>query len=302
MFDMFGTDEQSSLNAIVLPETEPVSSREMLSWEKELVGFYVSEHPLNQLSADLSDTITCFCGEINEAMHGKTVVVAGVVDWVRHHLTKKGDPMAFVHLEDIQGSITVVVFPRTFAATRDLWQEDRILIVRGKVDAERREPQILCESVQDHVVIARASEAEPSHVANSTGRYAPQNTTQYKPAAHTITPRTQEVTGEIREKTTPEENTSPLPQQSQQQTAAQPSSCHLNITITQTGDQAQDKNRVLQIYKLLQRSHGRDRFTFYVVNGRQRVQIDFPNATTGFTPELSQSLTTMLGQDSLQVL
>ena len=129
-------------SGIRLPEVEPLSRKETLGWEKELVGFYVSEHPLTQVAVNLQDTVTCFCGEISEEMNNQNVVVAGLVEWIRPHVTKRGDPMAFVHLEDIQGSIEVVVFPRVYAATRDLWQEDKILIVRGKVDAERGDPKI----------------------------------------------------------------------------------------------------------------------------------------------------------------
>ncbi|MBN1583418.1 MAG: hypothetical protein JXA89_22100, partial [Anaerolineae bacterium] len=117
-----------------------------------------SEHPLMQVDIDWQSTVTTLCGEVNESMNGQNVVVAGIIDWIRPHLTKKGDPMAFVHIEDIQGGIEVVVFPRSYAAYRDLLQEDKIIIVRGKVDAERGNPKILCDSITDRVQVARPTE------------------------------------------------------------------------------------------------------------------------------------------------
>ena len=172
MFDLFGSVSESasrpgeapgpgaSPGGIRLPEVEPLLRKELLGWEKELVGFYVSEHPLTQVALNLQDTVTCFCGEINEEMNQQNVVVAGLVEWIRPHVTKRGDPMAFVHLEDIQGGIEVVVFPRVYEATRDLWQQDKILVVRGKVDAARGAPKILADSVQDYLLIARPADAQ----------------------------------------------------------------------------------------------------------------------------------------------
>jgi DNA polymerase-3 subunit alpha len=265
MFDLLG-GEQRVRSDIVLPgDAVPVSNREKLNWEKELVGFYVSEHPLHQVAADLRDQISCFCGEINEEMDGQYVTVAGVVDWVRPHVTKKGEQMAFVHIEDIQGSIELVVFPSVYRASRELLQQDKILVVRGKVDAGRGEPKVLCESVQNYVTIARpiveatevatAIEEEPPPRVHGDRNYRPE-----KPA-----PR------------------------------------HLQITIHRTADPEQDRELVRQAYRRLQDHTGDDQFTFWVVNGDYRVQIDFPDATTAYTPELAASLAEMLGQDALQL-
>jgi DNA polymerase-3 subunit alpha len=158
MFDIMGGGS-SAHNSIAFPKkVEPVSNKEKLGWEKELVGFYVSEHPLMQVDIDWQSTVTTLCGEVNESMNGKNVVVAGIIDWIRPHVTKKGDPMAFVHIEDIQGGIEIVVFPRSYATYRDLLQEDKIIIVRGKVDAERGNPKILCDSITDRVQVARPTE------------------------------------------------------------------------------------------------------------------------------------------------
>jgi DNA polymerase-3 subunit alpha len=147
-------------SSIPLPDMPEVPRKEMLAWEKELVGFYVSEHPLQQVAASLDGTVTAFCGEIDEEMAGQKVIIAGVVAWVRPHITKKGDPMAFVNLEDLRGSIEVIVFPNVYEKTRELWLEDKILVVKGRVDTRGRAPKVICESVQDYLVISHPVDEE----------------------------------------------------------------------------------------------------------------------------------------------
>jgi DNA polymerase III alpha subunit len=208
---------------------------------------------------------------VTEEMHGQPATLAGIVSWIRPHVTKKGDLMAFVHLEDVQGSIEVVVFPRTYANTRDLWQEDKILVVRGKVDADGRDPTLICESVQDHVVIARPA-AEGQAVAERPSSYSA---------------RSDGGNGGGR----------PAPGNG----GARHMPRHLQITIRRSGNQEQDKQRVGQVYGMLQQRRGEDQFSFVLVDGKHRVEIDFPNATTSYTYELAQSLRAMLGRDAIHV-
>ena len=264
MFGLFG-GEVSAPGSIVLPQVEDVSRREKLNWEKELLGFYVSEHPLSQLVENLRDTITCLCGSINEEMDGKPIVVAGMVEWVRPHVTKKGDQMAFVHIEDIQGSVEVVVFPRLYKETREVWQEGRIVIVHGRAEVSRGTPKIICERVETKVTVMQLSEDGPSAAVTAQPVQPPPPVTA--PAGNG-------------------ENGHPR---------------HLKIVIHRTADHERDLELVEQAYELLKRRPGHDRFTFIIVNGRQRVEIEFPNQAVAYTPELDSSLRAMLGSDALQI-
>ncbi len=72
----------------------------MLNWERELIGLYVSDHPLSPVIADLTQVVTHFSGQLSEASHNERVRVAGMVTRIRHHQSKAGKPMAFVPLED----------------------------------------------------------------------------------------------------------------------------------------------------------------------------------------------------------
>ena len=134
-----------------LPQVPEASQKEILGWEKELVGTYVSEHPLSRMWVDIEKAITVLTGQIDETMADQQVTLAGVVNSVRTIVTKKGEPMAFAQLEDLQGVIEVVIFPRVWEQTKELWGADRILLVRGKVSLRGREPSVVVESATTQI-------------------------------------------------------------------------------------------------------------------------------------------------------
>jgi DNA polymerase-3 subunit alpha len=162
MFDLPTFAITASL-AADLPPVPDVPRKEVLIWEKELIGAYVSDHPLSRVWADLENTITVLTGQIDETMAGQNVTVAGMVNYVRQIITKKGDPMAFAQIEDLQGTVEVVVFPRLWEESRGLWEPERILVVRGKVSLRGREPSVLADSVTNEIVTVhgRSETARP---------------------------------------------------------------------------------------------------------------------------------------------
>ena len=117
------------------------------------------------IMARLRESVTCFLGEIDETMVGRKVTVAGMINWVRQIYTKNGQPMAFAELEDTHGSIEVVVFSRLYEQTRELWQEGRVVVVRGSVDNKGGQGlKIVCDSVDDKITQTRPA-ASPDHQA-----------------------------------------------------------------------------------------------------------------------------------------
>lgn len=169
-----------------LPPIEEASPKEKLAWEKELVGIYLSEHPLSRVMSDLSNTVTTMCGQINEETANTKVVVAGMVTYVRRLTTKKGDPMAFAGLEDLQGSTEVVIFPRLWQQTQSIWQSDKIVLVRGKVDASGKQAKIIADSATDQVSVAHPADEPPAPEAPVRAPQPPRRTAepsgQYAPA------------------------------------------------------------------------------------------------------------------------
>jgi DNA polymerase-3 subunit alpha len=111
---------------------------ELLRMEKESLGLYVSEHPLSAIRDQLRRKTDCTLAELERRRDGETVLAGGMVASVRTTTTKKGEPMAFVQLEDVTGSVEVVVFNSTYAAARELLVEDIVLVVKGRIDHKQQ--------------------------------------------------------------------------------------------------------------------------------------------------------------------
>lgn len=138
-----GMEEQ-----IDLPSTAGMDRREQLEWEKELIGLYVTDHPLTPYLKILEHKVTHLSGQLGEARQKEKVTVAGVVMRFRHHQTKKGDPMGFATLEDIQGNLELVIFPRAWDRYSDLLKVDAVIAATGQVDNEGSDPKILVDKLE----------------------------------------------------------------------------------------------------------------------------------------------------------
>lgn len=111
--------------------------RELLTWERELMGLYLSQQPLEAFSALLAEQTTPL-NALKPEHDGKQVVVGGIVIEMREITTKKGQKMAFVKLEDELGDTEIILFPSTYQQTIGMWERDRVVIVRGKVNTKDR--------------------------------------------------------------------------------------------------------------------------------------------------------------------
>jgi DNA polymerase III subunit alpha len=114
--------------------TQEFDERELLRLEKETLGLYVSEHPLERVRGELRRKTDCTLSEVERRRDGEIVHVAGIVSGLKQVTTKRGDPMVFATLDDLTGSAEVVVFNSTYAAARDHLEPDRVLVVKGRVD------------------------------------------------------------------------------------------------------------------------------------------------------------------------
>ena len=116
-------------------DVAPMAGDEKLRLEKELLGLYLSDHPLRRISAELAKLADTQAVEVTSALQDTEVRVAGLVREVRRVVTRKGQIMAYATLEDLTGAVDVVLFPRVFEQTRLLFEPDKVLVVQGKVDA-----------------------------------------------------------------------------------------------------------------------------------------------------------------------
>ena len=147
-----GADDDGAEELLAsLPAAAKANPKEALDWEKELVGVYVSSHPLQQMTVDLMNVITHASVDVTEEVAGKGVVVAGIVADVRQITTKKGETMAFVRLEDLQGTIDITVFPRLYTDEKDKFALEKIIIVTGKADVRNGRVSVVADFVRDYV-------------------------------------------------------------------------------------------------------------------------------------------------------
>jgi len=133
---------------IRLPKIPPLESREKLDWERELLGLYLSDHPLSPFMAEIKQSITHYSSQLAEVAHDTKVTVAGAVDEVRTIVTRNGKEMAFVTVEDLQGLIDLVVFPRVWQKNHEILRSNSVLLIRGKLDNERSEPKVLVNRIE----------------------------------------------------------------------------------------------------------------------------------------------------------
>jgi DNA polymerase-3 subunit alpha len=107
---------------------------ELLRREKETLGLYVSSHPLSPLREQLARKVDCGLRELATLRDGQVVTVGGLVSSLRPLLTKRGDQMVFAEIDDLTGSVEVVVFANTWAETRDILVPEAIVLVKGRVE------------------------------------------------------------------------------------------------------------------------------------------------------------------------
>jgi len=144
---LFGSNSHAELK-ITLNVAVPATEKEKLSWEKELLGLYVTSHPLHAYKKVLENLGTSVTQIVREAKK-KRVTFAGIVTKVKTILTKKGDQMAFAEVEDLGGSIELVVFPNAFNESRNLLLTDKLVKVSGKFESKDGEPKILVDKIEE---------------------------------------------------------------------------------------------------------------------------------------------------------
>jgi DNA polymerase-3 subunit alpha len=163
--DMFGMVMASpaAASSSALPDVPAADNRTRLEWEKELLGFYLSAHPLNDVIGSRMPHGYAQAIELAERSPGERVRLIGMVVDVRRIITRTNKTMAIVKLEDLTGTVEAVCFPETFEQAGSLLEADAILEVSGKADRRNDEMQIIVETVSRDLpeFETRGSEDEP---------------------------------------------------------------------------------------------------------------------------------------------
>ena len=142
----------------------PDERRELNAMEKETLGLFLSSHPLKEVRAALRARVECSLAELGGKRDGEWVTVGGMISEAKRIRTKKGEPMLFATLDDLEAQVEMLVFNSAYAANSDKVDVDKVVIVRGRVDhKEQGETKLVAQDVevfdptQEEVEAARAA-------------------------------------------------------------------------------------------------------------------------------------------------
>jgi DNA polymerase III subunit alpha len=141
-------DGMKLTNNFSMTDVPASQETERLTWEKELLGLYVSGHPVEKYKK-IMERKCLPIAQVSQDLIGRLVKVGGVISSVKKIITKTGRPMLFVNLEDDTNRIEVVVFPSTMENYPTSFQENKVVFIKGKVDNRDNVPKIICNTVEE---------------------------------------------------------------------------------------------------------------------------------------------------------
>ena len=142
-FDLFGATNSTSVSGVVLdiPDTE-WEKMMLLGYEREMLGLYVSDHPLLGVEHILRSVSDFSISQISEVSHDQIITIGGLITQIQRKVSKQGTPWAIVTVEDLDGAIDVLFFSNAYANHGVNLVEDRIVAIRGRVDKREEQPRI----------------------------------------------------------------------------------------------------------------------------------------------------------------
>jgi DNA polymerase III subunit alpha len=165
-FDLDGGNEDAAAHHDPPIVPLPDDRKQLNEWEKETLGLFLSSHPLKEVRPALRARVDCSLTELAAKKDGEWVTVGGMIAECKRIRTKKGDPMMFATLDDLEGQVELLVFNSAYAANEDKVDVDKIVIVRGRVDhKEEGETKLVAQEVEAFEPTAeevlRAAETAP---------------------------------------------------------------------------------------------------------------------------------------------
>ena len=155
LFQSHAEEMDNPLCAVCLPDVKEFPKESLLAMEKEMLGVYLTDHPLNAYKERMEKLCTVTSALLadehqQEVRDGDKVVMAGIISGKRNLITRNNKQMAFVQLEDFYGEVEVIVFPNVFARYGQLLSEDAIVAVKGTLNFKEDEtPKLLADTISD---------------------------------------------------------------------------------------------------------------------------------------------------------
>ena len=135
---------------VTIPDIDDWDKLTLLGHEREMLGLYVSDHPLLGLEHVLSQGTDCTIGQLmldEDRPHGATITVSGLITSVARKITKRGDPWATITLEDLDGAIEVLLFPSSYTLASTLLVEDQVVRIKGQLSRDKDQPELRAQEV-----------------------------------------------------------------------------------------------------------------------------------------------------------
>ncbi len=141
---LFSGSQIDFVAKVRLEKVLPALEADKIKWEKELLGLYVTSHPFAYYQGVLAKSLTLI-KDLGGETRNSWVVVGGVVDSTKKKITRAGKPMMFVTIQDTTGSLELLVFPKVYETTKDVWVEGRVVCVIGKTSEEEGDSKLFVE-------------------------------------------------------------------------------------------------------------------------------------------------------------
>ncbi|MHB8790358.1 MAG: DNA polymerase III subunit alpha [Desulfobulbaceae bacterium] len=175
LFGLTSGKDSAAVTEAALPDIPEWPELKKLAFEKEAIGFFLTGHPLEGVSSDLKRVTDTEIENLGKWGEGQPVRIGGLIQNFREHKSKKGDRMAFVVLEDMTGSVEVVVFPSAFVECGHLLGREEPVVVLGQVQHGERGPKVIAEAIeplpaalikytQDVIIRIRAQQTSRQHL------------------------------------------------------------------------------------------------------------------------------------------
>jgi DNA polymerase-3 subunit alpha len=148
MFDMFAEEDDGFSEEIPPPNEDEWDKKMKLAFEKEMLGIFVSDHPLKAIAGAVRSASTFSLGDADELRDGENGWIAGIIASIDRRATKQGRMMSILQFEDLSGSMEAVMFPATFEKYRDVVVEDAVVRIRAKVERSDRGTKLIVHDVQ----------------------------------------------------------------------------------------------------------------------------------------------------------
>jgi DNA polymerase-3 subunit alpha len=275
-----------------------VPQKEQLTWEKELLGVYVSAHPFGQFAAHAGRDTTALCGEISEELASQVVTLAGLVATAKPSITRDGNAFVTVELEDLNGRTEVVAWPRLYAQTKDFWQEGNVLLVEGKVVLRGDRSSIYADAVRLYQPGAGVDEVEvgqmvrvrpPGGTGHGRGGFPPKAAIAPRPVQKPTTVAKPDVGSNS---VTPEED------KTKEKETPRDMSRRLSITMTQSDNTDADLKLFNRLLDLLAVYPGPESLTLQITCPDRVYHLRLPQVKVTCNDELMGEIETLLGAGS----